>query len=130
MNFLIDYNLKGKSLILWGVVASEGWLELIEIKFLQFEDVGLKRNSSDLAVWDFAQQNQMVLITANRNMKGKTSLEQTIRDKNTDLSLPVITISNVDRLDEKVYREKCVACLIEIALDLDSYLGAGRIFIP
>ncbi|BBC22937.1 DUF5615 family PIN-like protein [Pseudanabaena sp. ABRG5-3] len=130
MNFLIDYNLKGKSLILWGVLAAEGWLELIQVKFLQFEDVGLQRNSSDLDVWDFAQQNQMILITANRNMKGKTSLEQTIRDKNTDLSLPVITISNVDRLDEKVYREKCVACLIEIGLELDSYLGAGRIFIP
>jgi len=130
MKFLIDYNLKGKSLILWGVVASEGWLELIEIKFLQFEDVGLPRDSSDLFVWNFAQQNQMILITANRNMKGKTSLEQTIREKNTDLSLLVVTISNVDRLDEKVYREKCVASLIEIGLDIENYLGSGRIFIP
>lgn len=130
MKFLIDYNLKGKSLILWGVVASEGWLELIQIKFLQFEDVGLPRDSSDLAVWDFAQQSQMILITANRNMKGKTSLEQTIRERNIDISLPVVTISNVDRLDEKVYREKCVASLIEISLDIDNYLGAGRIFTP
>nr|WP_055075717.1 hypothetical protein [Pseudanabaena sp. 'Roaring Creek'] len=63
-------------------------------------------------------------------MKGKTSLEQTIRERNKDLSLPVVTISNVDRLDERVYREKCVACLIEIGLDIDNYLGAGRIFIP
>jgi predicted nuclease of predicted toxin-antitoxin system len=130
MKFLIDYNLKGKSLIIWGVVAAEGWLELIEIKFLQFEDVGLPRDSSDLLVWNFAQQNQMILITANRNMKGKTSLEQTIREKNTDFSLPVVTISNVDRLDEKVYREKCVASLIEVGLDIDNYLGAGRVFIP
>jgi len=130
MKFLIDYNLKGKSLILWGVVAAEGWLGLIEINFLQFEDVGLPRDSSDLIVWKFAQEKQMILITANRNMKGKNSLEQTIREKNTDRSLPVVTISNVDRLDEKIYRERCVASLIEISLDLDNYLGAGRIFIP
>ena len=127
---MIDYNLKGKSLILWGVVAAEGWLGLIEINFLQFEDVGLPRDSSDLIVWKFAQEKQMILITANRNMKGKNSLEQTIREKNTDRSLPVVTISNVDRLDEKIYRERCVASLIEISLDLDNYLGAGRIFIP
>jgi len=130
MKFLIDYNLKGKSLILWGVVAAEGWLGLIEINFLQFEDVGLPHDSSDLIVWKFAQEKQMILITANRNMKGKNSLEQTIREKNTDRSLPVVTISNVDRLDEKIYRERCVASLIEISLDLDNYLGAGRIFIP
>jgi len=130
MKFLIDYNLKGKSLILWGVVAAEGWLELIEINFLQFEDVGLPRDSSDLIVWEFAQEKHMILITANRNMKGKTSLELTIREKNTDRSLPVITISNVDRLDEKIYRERCVASLVEISLDLDNYLGFGRIFIP
>jgi hypothetical protein len=48
----------------------------------------------------------------------------------TIFSLPVVTISNVDRLDEKVYQEKCVASLIEIGLDIDNYLGAGRIFIP
>ena len=130
MKFLIDYNLKGKSLILWGVVAAEGWLGLIEINFLQFEDVGLPRDSSDLIVWEFAQEKHMILITANRNMKGKTSLELTIREKNTDRSLPVITISNVDRLDEKIYRERCVASLVEISLDLDNYLGFGRIFIP
>lgn len=40
MNFLIDYNLKGKSLILWDVLAAEGWLELIQVKFLQFNSIG------------------------------------------------------------------------------------------
>jgi hypothetical protein len=130
MQFLIDYNLKGKSLILWGVIASEGWLEIFPGQFLQFEDVGLPPDSSDRLVWQFAQDHRMILITANRNMKGKNSLEQTIREENTVTSLPIITISSVNRLDERDYREKCVISLIEISLDIDNYLGIGRIFIP
>jgi hypothetical protein len=40
----------------------------------------------------------MILITANRSMKGKDSLEQVMREENTPTSLPVITIGNIDRL--------------------------------
>jgi len=73
----------------------------------------------------------MILLTANRSMKGKNSLEQVIREENTSASLPVITISNPDRLlNDSEYRNQCVESLIEIALDLDSYRGTRRIFIP
>lgn len=130
MNFLIDYNLKGDAVLFWGTLSAEGWLDLLQIRFFTFEEIGLPINSNDRLVWQFAQTNQMILITANRNMKGSDSLEQTIREENTVTSLPIITIGNPDRFDERVYRERCATRLIEILLDLTNYRGAGRIFIP
>jgi hypothetical protein len=130
MNFLIDYNLKGDAVLFWGTLSAEGWLDLLPIRFFTFEEVGLPIDSNDRVVWRFAQTNQMVLITANRNMKGSNSLEKTIREENTATSLPIITIGNPDRFDERSYREKCAARLIEILFDLENYLGAGRVFIP
>ena len=88
-------------------------------------------NSSDRQVWRFAQANQMILLTANRSMKGKDSLEQVIREENTPTSFPVLTIANVDRLlADSNYRERCVNRLIEIAIDIEYYKGTMRIFIP
>jgi predicted nuclease of predicted toxin-antitoxin system len=130
MNFLIDHNLKGQAVLIWGIIAAEGWLDLVSIRFITFEEVGMPIDSSDRAVWQFAQDNQMILITANRNMKGTDSLEQTIREENTADSLPIVTIGNLDRLDERNYRERCAARLIEIVLDIENYMGVGRLFIP
>ena len=82
-------------------------------------------------VWRLAQKSQMVLLTANRSMKGKDSLEQVMREESTEESLPVITISNADRLlSDPDYRGRCVESLVKIALSLDSYQGARRVFIP
>lgn len=54
-----------------------------------------------------------------------------MREENTPTSLPVVTIGNADRLlNDSEYRGRCVESLIEIVLDLDSYRGARRIFIP
>ena len=72
----------------------------------------------------------MVLLTHNRNMKGDDSLEQTIREDNTPTSLPAVTIGRIDRIRERAYRERCAVRLIEIGLDIENYLGTGRIFIP
>ena len=72
----------------------------------------------------------MMILTANRNMKGKDSLERVIREENTAASFSVITIGALDRLDEFDYRERCVDRLIEIVLDIENYMGVGRQFIP
>ncbi|MDE5080051.1 MAG: ACP S-malonyltransferase [Trichodesmium sp. St15_bin1_1] len=131
MNFLIDYNLNGPALILLGSLTGSGWLDLIDIRFIRFSEVELPMNSSDRQVWRFAQANQMILLTANRSMKGKDSLEQVIREENTPTSFPVLTIANVDRLlADSNYRERCVNRLIEIAIDIEYYKGTMRIFIP
>lgn len=100
MNVLIDYNLMGAAVLFWGTFLAEGWLDLLPIRFFAFQNVGLPMDSSDRAVWQFAQSNQMILMTANRNMKGTDSLEQTIREENKPASLPILTIGNPDRLDE------------------------------
>jgi len=129
MKLLVDHDIEGYAVLLWGSLIAERWLELAEIDFVMFTTVGLAFDSNDRDVWRSAQANGMVLLTSNRNMQDDDSLEQTIRQENTTDSLPVITISNVQRLDKKSYRDRCIARLVEIALDLDNYLGTGRIFV-
>jgi hypothetical protein len=40
-----------------------------------------------------------------------------------------LTIANVDRIDEKDYREHCAEWLLEVAMDLENFRGTGRLFI-
>lgn len=128
---LIDHNLKGHALVFFGAIASQGWLDIVSIQFVTFDELDLPTDSDDRVVWRLAQKNQMVLLTANRSMKGKDSLEQVMREESIEESLPVITISNADRLlNDPDYRGWCVESLVEIALSLDSYRGARRVFIP
>jgi hypothetical protein len=98
---------------------------------MTFDEMKLPINSDDRVVWHLAQSNRMILLTANRSMKGENSLEQVMREEITPTSLPVITIGNADRvLNEPEYRERCATRLVEIVLDLDAYRGVGRLFIP
>ena len=131
MNFLIDHNLKGHALVFFGAIATQGWLDIVPMQFVTFAEMDLSINSDDRTVWRLAQENQMILLTANRSMDGKDSLEQVLREENTSESLPVITVSNADRLlNDSEYRGRCVESLVEIVLDIDTYRGARRIFIP
>ncbi|GAA6621024.1 ACP S-malonyltransferase [Scytonema sp. NUACC26] len=131
MIFLVDHNLEGHALLLSGNIASLGWLDLLPIRFITFEDVALSVTSDDRIVWRFAQANQMILLTANRSMKGKNSLEQVMREENTSMSLPIVTIGDADRvLTDPDYRNRCVDRLIEIVFDIDDYRGSRRLFIP
>jgi hypothetical protein len=125
INVLVDHNLEGKALLLWGMLATGGWLELLPMRLITFSDINLPFTTGDREVWRFAQANGMILLTDNRNMKGKDSLEQTIQEENTSTSLPVLTIGNAERLDEKSYRELCATRLLEIAVYLENYVGAG-----
>jgi hypothetical protein len=52
-------------------------------------------------------------------------------EENQPCCFPVVTIGNADRvLDERDYRDQCVDRLLEIAIDIENYMGVGRIFIP
>jgi len=54
-----------------------------------------------------------------------------MREEVTSTSLPVITLGDADRLlNDFQYRERCTTRLVEIVLDLDSYKGVSRFFIP
>ncbi|UBF27292.1 DUF5615 family PIN-like protein [Kovacikia minuta CCNUW1] len=131
MIFLVDHNLGGHAEILLGNLASQGWLELLSIRFVTFKQMNLPIDSSDRVVWQIAQANQMILLTANRSMKDEDSLEQVLRDENTVDSLPVITIADADRfLADRAYRNRCVDRILEILLDIENWMGVGRLFVP
>jgi predicted nuclease of predicted toxin-antitoxin system len=130
MIVLVDYNLTGYVVLLQGTLAADGWLDLLSIRFVTLQEAGLAADTNDRVIWRFAQANQMLLLTANRNAKGENSLEQTIREEGTFTSLPVITIGNLDRLVEREYREQCSARLADIILFVKDYLGVSRLFIP
>lgn len=130
MTVLVDHNMKGQAILLWGTLAAAGWLDLLPLRLVTFADVDLPIDSNDRTVWRFAQTHHLLLLTGNRSMTGPDSLEQTIREESTSASLPVITVGSVGRLDEREYRERCASRLIEIVIDLDNYLGTGRLFIP
>jgi hypothetical protein len=83
MIFLIDHNLNGHAIIFFGSIANQGWLDIVPIRFVTFAQMELPIDSDDRVVWRLAQENQMILLTANRSMKGKDSLEQVIREENT-----------------------------------------------
>lgn len=73
MRVLIDHNIRGQANLLWQAIKSRGWLDFVELYFVNFEEMALAIDSSDRAVWRIAQANQMILLTANRSMKGKDS---------------------------------------------------------
>ena len=131
MNFLIDHNLGGQAEILFGNIASQGWLELLPICFVTFKEINLVIDSSDRVVWRIAQENQMILLTANRSMKGEDSLEQVLREENTADAFPIITIGDANRLlSDRVYRNRCVDHILAILLDIEDWMGTGRLFVP
>jgi len=130
MIVLADYNLNRQAILMGGSLLAGGWLDFVPIQLVTFEVVGLAANSSDRVVWQFAQTNGMLLLTANRNAKGENSLEQVMRDENQSTSFPIITISDPNRVNEFDCRERCVEKLVEIVIDIPDYMGAGRLFIP
>ncbi len=130
MKVLLDHHMKKQGILLWATMGSEGWLKLLNIPMLTFDDVGLAVDSNDRDVWRFVQEKRLILLTGNRNKDGAESLEQTIRDENTPDSLPVVTIGITERLEERAYREQCAERLVEIILNIENYLGVGRIYIP
>ncbi len=130
MIILADYNLNRQALLMSGTLLTSGWLDLVPIQIVTFAVVGLPADSDDRTVWQFAQANGMLLLTANRNAKGEDSLEQVMREENTLTSFPIITIGNPERIREYDYRERCVERLVEIVIDVQDYMGAGRLFAP
>lgn len=130
MSVLVDHNIEGQALLLLGTLQAQSWATLLDLRFPRLADVGLSEASTDREVWRFAQAQQMVLLTENRRMSGPDSLEQTLREENRPSSLPVLTVGAAKQLSQRVYRERCAIRLAEVLMDLDNYLGVGRLFIP
>ena len=127
---LADHNIEGQAALLWSTMATSGWLDLAMFRLVTFAEINLLVTSTDRAVWRFVQAHDILLLTGNRNMDGEDSLEQVIREENHSAALPVLTISDLDRLVERTYREACADRLVEIGIALDQYRGTGRLYLP
>lgn len=71
MIILVDYNLNRQAILLSGSLVNGGWLDLVPIRLVTFLEIGLPADSNDRVVWQFAQANRMLLLTANRNAKSE-----------------------------------------------------------
>ena len=47
MIVLADHNLEGQAILLWGTLATEGWLNLVPMRLVLFHEIGLPHDSSD-----------------------------------------------------------------------------------
>jgi hypothetical protein len=129
-----DVSCGGQYRVLVGVLNSETFREFwqhLGLEALDFADVDLAPNAVDSAIWHTCQREGLVLITANRNAAGPNSFEATIRTFNAPHSLPVLTIANARRVPyDSSYAEAIVERILDYLLDIDNYLGAGRLYVP
>jgi hypothetical protein len=116
------------------VWTSDAWREIwnhLGLTVTSFPAQGLSYNASDVAIWRTCQREGLVLITGNRNDDGPDSLESAVRDENLPESLPIVTISDPDRLlRDRLYTEKVAERLLEYLFAIDDVRGAGRLFVP
>jgi hypothetical protein len=101
------------------------------LTLVYFREVGLTPASSDRAIWQTCQAEQLLLITNNRNQDGPDSLEATIRELNGLDSLPVLTISDLGTFrTNRAYAERVAEKLYEYVIDIESLRGTGRLYLP
>ena len=104
---------------------------MIGVSIATFEQVGLAKGTPDEQIWHFCQDQQLYLLTDNRNDDKPGSLESIIRTRNLPTSLPVFTISDIPRLrTEREYVAALVAKLLEYLIDADNLRGVGRLYLP
>lgn len=129
---LSDHNCEGQARAIFRVLDTGGYLQLIALELRLFVDVGLPVDAEDVAVWQFCQDNGFVLLTGNRKTSdGERSLERTIRRLSTSDSLPVLTIGNLRRvLTEPPYCQDCAIRLAEVMLNIETYRGTQRLYLP
>jgi len=130
MTILLDHDVEGHAKYLQAGLRETGWDRDVTVTFVRLYDLGLSNDSSDQDIWRFAQRHRLLLITSNRNQENETSLQATIERENTPEALPVLTLSQANRLLLPDYRQQAVHKLVEIIIYLENYLGIGRIYIP
>jgi hypothetical protein len=130
---LCDKNCEGHATAIQHALIRKGYVDLLNIEFAVFEDVGLHKKARDEEVWTFCQNQGYLLLTGNRTTTdGDESLEVVTQRLLTENSLPVLTIGDLDRvLKDREYCDLCAETIATIILDLERrYLGTPRIFIP
>jgi hypothetical protein len=131
---LADVNCEGHLRYLLWLLRDESRRELWDYLALStptFADLGLQAADPDREVWLCSQREQLVLLTINRNEDDPDSLETTIRSFGTPQSLPVLTLSDPERLlHDRAYAERTADKLLQYLFDIEIHRGMGRGFIP
>lgn len=104
---------------------------LVGVQIATFDQVGLAKGAADEQVWQFCQAQGFFLLTDNRNDDRPDSLESVIRTQSVSTSLPVFTISDINRFrSEREYIESLAAKLLEYLFDAENIRGVGRLYLP
>ncbi len=131
---LADKNSEGHVGILLQRLLGEPWREIwlsLQLPILTFAELQVTAEASDAELWQACQDNEVLLLTINRNAKGPDSLEATIRRRSTAASLPVFTLANPDRIvQERDYVERAAERFLEYLIDIDAYRGTRRLYLP
>lgn len=131
---LADVNIEGHVDLLVALMQAEPWKlfwDHLQLRYVHFTDVGLAPDALDSLVWTTCQNQQLLLVTDNRNRKGPDSLEATIQANNMPTSLPVFTIANVPHLrSSRSYADRVIDKLLDSLLRIDALRGTGRLYLP
>jgi len=131
---LADQNIEGQVAALVRILQGEPWREFwaeLNLSVLTFGDLGLLASAADSILWHACQQQDVVLITSNRNARGPESLEVTIRSHNQPESLPVLTLADAERvMADRAYAEQVAEALLEFLFKIDDIRGTGRLYLP
>lgn len=129
---LSDHNCEGQAETIFAALRHYGFVPLVPMQLLIFEDIGLHHSTDDRTLWQLCQEQSYLLLTGNRTASdGDKSLEYIIYDLVRPTSLPVITIGNLGRINvDPTYCWRCAEDLVEIVLNLDAVRGAPRLYIP
>jgi uncharacterized protein with PIN domain len=132
VQLLSDHNCEGQARAILTLLQREGFVDLLGLRLLVFEDLGLSRSADDETVWRVCQQHGCYLLTGNRSGKdGDDSLEYVLRRLVADQHLPVLTIANLNRvLRDRDYCWRCAERLVEIVIDSEQFRGVARLYLP
>lgn len=130
ITILLDNDLDGFARYFEVGLRETGWDQIVICHFKRLRDYGLPVNHPDQEIWRFVQAQGLWLVTNNRNGVGETSLQVTLQCENTPECLPVITISDKERLRVADYRQRVTDGLIDIVISPEKYRGTGRLFLP
>lgn len=70
---LADVNIQGHVDYLFRLLTSDDWGEFwqaLGIRYVTFRDIGLNAEAPDAVVWQTCQDQELVLVTSNRNQRG------------------------------------------------------------
>jgi len=131
---LADINIQGLVAILQLLLEGTTWKDVwasLGLRIFTLAEVGLSPGSSDAVVWRLCQSADLLLITGNRNKDGPDSLEATIQNENTPISWPLFTLADAESVrHSRAFAERVVERLLEYLLEIESFRGTGRLYLP